>query len=88
MFVPHEWDLRAYRKLFFETNFWVYFQNTIIVSAITTIIVLVAGIIGAYSLTRYAFPERTLMARVTLLAYMFRPSSCWCRSSCSPASSA
>jgi len=72
-FVPHEWDLRAYRKLFFETNFWVYFQNTIIVSAITTVIVLAAGVVGAYSLTRYAFPGRTLVARVTLLAYMFPP---------------
>ena len=27
-FWPHEWDLRAYRKLFYETNFVRYFQNT------------------------------------------------------------
>ena len=45
-FIPHEWDLRAYRKLFQETNFWMYFQNTIIVSAIVTVIVLVAGVRG------------------------------------------
>src|SRR5437879_11010420 len=72
-FVPHEWELRAYRKLFYETNFWTYFQNTVIVSALTTVIVLVAGVIGAYSLTRYAFRGRTFVARVTLLAYMFPP---------------
>jgi ABC-type glycerol-3-phosphate transport system permease component len=72
-FIPHEWELRAYRKLFYETNFWTYFQNTIIVSAVTTVIVIVAGVIGAYSLTRYAFPGRTFIARVTLLAYMFPP---------------
>ena len=72
-FWPHEWELRAYRKLFYETNFWVYFQNTIIVSALTTVIVIAAGVIGAYSLTRYAFRGRTLVARVTLLAYMFPP---------------
>lgn len=72
-FVPHEWDLRAYRKLFFETNFWTYFENTIIVSALTTVIVIAAGVIGAYSLTRYAFPGRAMVARVTLLAYMFPP---------------
>lgn len=71
--VPHEWDLRAYRKLFLETNFWTYFQNTVIVAAITTVIVIVAGVIGAYGLTRYAFPGRTLVARLTLLAYMFPP---------------
>src|SRR5262247_4088111 len=64
-FVPREWDLRAYRKLFYETNFWRYFQNTIVVSALTTIIVVTAGVIGAYSLTRYSFPGRTLVARLT-----------------------
>lgn len=70
---PQEWELRAYRKLFLETNFWVYFQNTVVVAAMTTAIVLVAGVIGAYSLTRYAFPGRTFVARLTLLAYMFPP---------------
>ena len=72
-FWPHEWDLRAYRKLFHETNFLVYFQNTVVVAALTTVIVVAAGVIGAYGLTRYAFPGRTLVARVTLLAYMFPP---------------
>ena len=72
-FWPHEWELRAYRKLFYETNFWTYFQNTVIVSALTTLVVLVAGVIGAYSLTRYAFRGRTFVARITLLAYMFPP---------------
>jgi ABC-type glycerol-3-phosphate transport system permease component len=72
-FWPHEWDLRAYRKLFYETNFWTYFQNTVVVAALTTVIVVAAGVIGAYGLTRYAFPGRTLVARVTLLAFMFPP---------------
>ena len=72
-FVPHEWELRAYRKLFYETNFLTYFQNTVVVAAITTLIVLLAGVIGAYSLTRYAFPARSFIARLTLLAYMFPP---------------
>jgi len=72
-FWPHEWELRAYRKLFYETNFWRYFENTILVSAMTTVIVIVAGVIGAYSLTRYAYRGRTLVARLTLLAYMFPP---------------
>jgi multiple sugar transport system permease protein len=71
--VPHEWSLRAYGKLFYETNFWTYFKNTVIVAALTTVIVLLAGIVGAYSLTRYRYPGRTFVARVTLLAYMFPP---------------
>jgi multiple sugar transport system permease protein len=72
-FIPHEWELRAYRKLFYETNFWTYVQNTVIVAALVTGIVLVAGVVGAYSLTRYRFPGRTMVGRVTLLAYMFPP---------------
>jgi ABC-type glycerol-3-phosphate transport system permease component len=71
--IPHEWSLRAYGKLFYETNFWTYFKNTVIVAALTTVIVLLAGVVGAYSLTRYRYPGRTFIARVTLLAYMFPP---------------
>ena len=63
-FIPHDWELRAYRKLFYETNFWTYFQNTLVVAALTTVLVLLAGVIGGYSLTRYRFPGRTLIARV------------------------
>ncbi|HEV8675395.1 MAG TPA: carbohydrate ABC transporter permease [Methylomirabilota bacterium] len=72
-FFPHEWELRAYRKLFYETNFWTYFQNTVVVAGLTTLLVLVAGTIGAYSLTRYRYPGRAAVARTMLLAYMFPP---------------
>src|SRR4030095_8247399 len=64
-FWPHEWELRAYHKLLYATNFWVYFQNPVLVSTLTTIIVILASVIGAYSLTRYAFRGRTLVARLT-----------------------
>ena len=48
-----------------------------------------AGVIGAYSLTRYAFrgPDAGGAADAARLHVPAR-SSCWCRSSCSPASSA
>src|SRR2546422_11035756 len=66
--VPHEWDLRAYRKLFLETNFWTYFQNTVIVAAITTVIVIVAGVVGAYRLAPHTVPGRHPVARPPALA--------------------
>ena len=71
--VPHEWSLRAYRKLFFETNFWVYFRNTVAVAGLTTVLVVIVGAVGAYSLTRYRYPGRAAVGRVMLLAYMFPP---------------
>src|SRR2546428_12249035 len=72
-FWPHEWELRAYRTPFYETNSWTSFQTTATVSALTTAIALVAGAIGAYSLTRYAFRGRTFVARLTLMAHLFPP---------------
>lgn len=72
-FYPHEWSLRAFRKLFHETNFWTYFLNSIIISGLTTLIVLAFGTVGAYSLTRYRYPGRRHVARLLLLAYMFPP---------------
>src|SRR3989442_11905049 len=72
-FVPHEWDLRAYRKLFVETNFLTYFQNTVIVAALTTVIVIVAGGLGAHSLTPHPLPGRPLVARITPPGFLFPP---------------
>jgi len=72
-FYPHELSFRAYGKLFYETNFWTYFLNTMTVSAVTTLIVLLFGTVGAYSLTRYRYHGRNHIARLMLVAYMFPP---------------
>src|SRR3989442_14729566 len=69
-FVPHEWDLRAYRKLFVETNFLTYFQNTVIVAALTTVIVIVAAGVWGASLSRYAISGPPPGGRMTLPGHM------------------
>lgn len=71
--VPHTFSLRAYEKLFNDTNFWTYFVNSIAISGIATVIVVILGSIAAYSLTRYRYRGREKIAKVLLLAYMFPP---------------
>src|SRR5258708_12559084 len=52
-FWPHEWDLRAYRTLFYETNFWRYFQNTVVLATIPPLTVVTAAVIAPYALPPY-----------------------------------
>ncbi len=70
---PRELTLRTYVKLFTETNFTTYFWNSIVVSGATTLIVVLLGCLGGYSLTRYRFRGREQVARLLLLVYMFPP---------------
>jgi len=72
-FVPHELSWGGYWKLFHETNFWTYFVNSIVISGIATVIVVILGAIAAYSLTRYQYRGREKIAKFLLLAYMFPP---------------
>jgi len=71
--VPYETTFNAYRSLFKETNFWTYFVNSVVISGITTITVVILGAIAAYSLTRYRYRGREKIARFLLLSYMFPP---------------
>lgn len=71
--LPQELSFRTYVKLFTETNFTTYFWNSIIVSGATTVVVVLLGCLGGYSLTRYRFPGREKMAKLLLLVYMFPP---------------
>jgi len=70
---PRELSLRTYEKLFAETNFLTYFWNSIVVSGVTTVVVVLLACLGAYSLTRYRFRGREHVAKLLLLVYMFPP---------------
>ena len=84
---PQAVTVRAYVKLFTETNFLTYFWNSIAVSGLTTVVVVLLGCAGGYALTRYRFRGREPVAKLLLLVYMFPPSSWSCRSTCSPTGS-
>jgi multiple sugar transport system permease protein len=60
-------------RLITETNFLVFFRNSLTVSLTTVLLTLTVSALGAYSLTRYRFAGRDKVAGLILLTYMFAP---------------
>lgn len=73
-FWPVNPTLDNYRTLFAETNFLIYFKNSLIVAVVTTFFSLILSALGAYALTRLRFPGRKLFARALVYTYLM-PSS-------------
>jgi multiple sugar transport system permease protein len=63
--------LVGYREVLFTFDFLRYIQNSTFVAAVTVLITLVLGVLGAYAVTRLHFPGRAFMSRAILLIYMF-----------------
>lgn len=72
-FWPSKFTLQSFITLFKQTRFLTYFMNSLIVSGASTAVVVILGALGAYSLTRFEYPGREVLANFTLLAYMFPP---------------
>jgi ABC-type glycerol-3-phosphate transport system permease component len=71
---PSRPTLDNYRILIEETNFVIYFRNSLIVAAVTTLLSLVIAALGAYALTRLKFPGRRFFAGTLVYTYLM-PSS-------------
>lgn len=69
-FLPNEWTLQNYRDLFVQTNFLIYFRNSLIVAFGATFLSLIVGGLGAYSLSRFRFFGITAFSNITLVCYM------------------
>jgi multiple sugar transport system permease protein len=62
--------LSHYAKLFFETDFPIFFRNTVIVTFFTVLISMAISILAAYSLSRLKFWGATVMATGVFLTYL------------------
>jgi len=71
--VPRHATIANFVQLLVETNFAVYFKNSVIVSLATVVLTLGVSAAGAYSLTRFAFRGRDTVIRLILATYMFAP---------------
>jgi len=69
-FLPSVWTLQNYRDLFAQTGFGEYFLNSLIVACSTTLLSLLLGGLGAYTLSRYSYRAVRIFSHVTLLSYM------------------
>ncbi|MGH7264379.1 MAG: carbohydrate ABC transporter permease, partial [Candidatus Rokuibacteriota bacterium] len=71
--IPRTTTLGNFHRLFADSNFRIYFQNSVVVSLSTVLLALVVSAAGAYGLTRFRFPGREKIAGLILLTYMFAP---------------
>ena len=72
-FLPAEYTLANFARLFEQTRFLVYFKNSVFVSFTTVVLTMTIGSAGAYSLTRFKFYGREKIASLILFTYMFAP---------------
>lgn len=68
--LPGEVTFEHYRKLLLETQFPVYFTNSVIVAVGTTAVVVVVALLGAHSLVRFAYAGRERLAQLVLFTYL------------------
>lgn len=69
-FLPEQWTFTNYRDLFIQTNFPIYFMNSLIVAGGATALSLIIGGLGAYSLSRFRFFGLGAFSLLSLVCYM------------------
>ncbi len=69
--VPSEVSFENYAILFEQTDFVLFFRNSIIVASIAVLLTLLISIPAAYAVTRYEFYGRDYLANLSVLIYMF-----------------
>jgi len=70
MFWPRSVTLEHYRELLENTPFLKYFGHSLVIASSTTALVLVLGVLGAYSLVRFSYPGRERLALLVLFTYL------------------
>ena len=72
-FLPKDFTLANFARLFEQTRFLIYFKNSVFVSTLTVVFTMAIATAGAYSLTRFRFYGREKIASLILFTYMFAP---------------
>lgn len=69
-FLPQTVTFEHYWQLLANTNFLVYFRNSVVLAVSTTIFVLAIATLGAYSLVRFSYKGRESLAFLVLFTYL------------------
>jgi len=67
---PETWTFEHYLRLLQETDFLLYFRNSVILATSTTVLVVAVGALGAYSLVRFKYRGRETLAVLVLFTYL------------------
>ncbi|WP_181795837.1 carbohydrate ABC transporter permease [Streptomyces sp. WELS2] len=72
-FLPKTFALSNYRAAIGQLNLPVLFRNSVVVTAVVTVSVLLTSSLAGYALARLRFPGRDLVFRLVLSTMMFPP---------------
>ncbi|TFV46244.1 carbohydrate ABC transporter permease [Blastococcus sp. TF02A-35] len=69
--LPDPWLTRNYEGVLGNSGFWTYALNSTVIALITTVVVVLAGVMAAYPLARYQFKLREPLFMVFVLGLLF-----------------
>lgn len=69
--LPDPWNLDRYLAVLTESGFWVQARNSTVIAAITTVIVVVAGVMAAFALSKYVFRGREAIYTLFVVGLLF-----------------
>lgn len=67
---PKEPTLKSYHTLFFETDYFLFFKNSMLVALSTTFLTVLCASLAAYAIARLDFPGRKILARGMIYTYL------------------
>jgi multiple sugar transport system permease protein len=67
---PQDPTLESYNILFFETDYFLFFRNSMIVALATTFLTVLCASLAAYAIARLDFPGRKILARGMIYTYL------------------
>lgn len=68
--VPTEIDLQFFHNILGETNYGIYYKNSIVVALATSLITIILATLMSYVLTRYKFTGKSMLLNLMLIGYM------------------
>ncbi len=73
MFWPTPWSLEHFTYIFTQLPFAVWYRNTILVAAVSTLVAMFCASLGAYALARLRWTGIGLISILVLVAYLMPP---------------
>ena len=67
---PQRPTLDNYRTLFFDTDYFLFFRNSMSVALATTFLTVLCAALAAYAIVRLRFPGRSFLARGMIYTYL------------------
>ena len=74
-YLPHKWEWANYKNIWHQITLGVFLKNSIIISLISTLLVILISVPAAYYVARNNFRGRTAFMLLVLVTQMFSPTA-------------